>query len=212
VHVLDHREQLTSGGRLDTPAPTLVRVTVAGTRVTEGTAVAFTAQVVTVHRDGPVPSGTVAFRAGHRLLGTAPLDGAGTAVLGGIRLPAGVHAVVASYGGDPAHAPATSAPVPQPVVAAATPVNVAVSEPRRGPREVVLHAQLLDPVTGQLVVDARGSVTFALEGRPFGSTPVEGGDATLVLPTLPPGQVTARFHGDPDHAASDGATPASPAP
>jgi hypothetical protein len=205
VRVLDHGDQPAAGG-LHAAAPTLVRLTVAGARVTEGSPVALCAQVVRVHRGGPVPGGTVAFRTGQRLLGTAALDGTGTAVLDGLRLSAGVHPVVASYGGDPAHAAATSAPVPQTVVAAATPVRVAVSDPRRGPREVVLHAQLLDPVTGHLVDDAVGTVTFALDGRAVGRAPLESGEATVTLPDLEPGRLTARFHGDPDHAPSDGAT------
>jgi hypothetical protein len=202
VAVRDHGDQATAG-RFDTRVPTLVRLTVSGARATEDAPIAFSAQVVTLHRDGVVPGGTVAFRAGHRLLGTAPLDETGTAELHGIRLPAGVHPVVASYGGDPTHAQATSAPVPQAVVAAPSPVMVALSDPRRGPREVVLRAHLLDPVTGYLVDDAVGSVSFAVDGKIVGRAPLAAGEATLAVAQLGPGRVSARFHGDPDQAVSD---------
>ncbi len=190
-------------GRLSAAAPTLVQLTVAGPGLPEGASAAFSARVVTVHRDGPVPTGTVAFRAGHRLLGTAPLDRSGTAVLDGVRLLAGVHAVVATYGGDPAHAAASSAPVPQPVVVAAAPVLVALGVPERGPQGVTLTAEILDAASGRVVEEADGMVTFALDGKVLGAAPLQGGAASLHLPDLSVGRITARFHGDAEHAAAD---------
>jgi hypothetical protein len=204
--VLDHGDYLTAG-RLDAPAPTLVRLMVARPRVVEGDPVMLCAQVVTVHRDGPVPTGTVAFRAAHRLLGTAALDGTGRAVLDGVHLPAGVHAVVASYGGDPAHTAATSAPVPQAVVASAVPVVVALGVPERRRDGVALAAEILDASTGRVVEEAEGLVTFALDGALLGSAPLHGGEAVLVLPELPVGRISARFQGDAEHAAAEGTTP-----
>jgi hypothetical protein len=202
--VLDHGDGLTTG-RLDAAAPTLVRLTATRPQVTDGEPVAFRADVVTVHRDGPVPAGAVAFRAAHRLLGTAPLDASGSAVLDGVHLPVGLHAVVASYGGDPAHAAASSAPVPQAVVAPAVPVVVALGVPERHPRGVALQAEVLDAATGRLVEEAEGFVTFALDDELVGNAPLEGGVALLVLPDLPVGRISARFRGDADHAAAEGA-------
>lgn len=206
----DHRDDAAhvGAGRLFAVAPTLVQVTVAGPGLPEGAPAAFTARVVTVHRDGPVPTGTVAFRAGHRLLGTAPLDSSGTAVLDGVRLPAGVHAVVATYGGDLAHAAASSAPVPQAVVVAAAPVVVALGVPERGPEGVTLTAEILDAATGRVVEEAEGMVTFALDGGILGSAPLRGGEARLPLGDLPVGRISARFHGDAEHAAADSEIPA----
>lgn len=185
------------GGRLETAAPTLVRLTAA--RAREGEPAALEAQVVTVREDGPAPTGTVAFRAGHRLLGTAPLDGTGRAVLDGLRLPAGVHPVVASYGGDGTHAPATSPPVPQAVTARVASVVVALAVPERAPGGIRLRAQVLDAATGAVVDDAGGVVTFALDGEPLGSAPLAAGDAVMVLPDLPVGRITARYRGDQEH-------------
>lgn len=203
--MLDHDDRMTAG-RLETSAPTLVRLTVARPRVAEGDPVALRAEVVTLHRGGPVPGGSVAFRAAHRLLGTASLDANGTAVLDGVHLPAGVHAVVASYGGDPGHAAASSAPVPQAVVPAATPVVVALGVPERGPRGVSLVAEILDAATGRVVEEAQGLVTFSLDGRAVGSAPLKGGEACLELPDLPVGRISARFHGDAEYAGAEGSS------
>ncbi|HUR15041.1 MAG TPA: Ig-like domain-containing protein [Mycobacteriales bacterium] len=193
------------GGRLESAAPTLVRLHLPSAHVSDGQAVALEARVVTVHDVGPTPTGTVAFRAGHRLLGTAPLDADGRAVLDGVRLPVGVHPVVASYGGDADHAAATSAPVPQAIVAPAVPVVVALAVPERTADGVVLRAQILDAAVGRSVEDVQGAVTFALDGDVLGSAELDDGQATLVLPDLPVGRITARFRGDLEHAAAEGA-------
>lgn len=191
------------GGRLEGSAPTLVRLRVASTP--DGVPLALRAHVVTVDERGPAPTGTVAFRTSHRLLGTAPLDGTGTAVLDGVRLPAGVHPVVASYGGDAAHAPATSPPVPQAVVAPVAAVVVALAVPEKTSVGVLLRAQVLDAATGRVVDSVGGQVTFALDGTPLGSAPLEAGEATLLLADLPVGRITARFRGDLEHAPAEGA-------
>lgn len=200
--MLDPGDDL-EGGRLETAAPTLVRLS-ATTHVRDGEPVTLEAYVVTVHEGSPAPTGTVAFRTGHRLLGAAPLDADGTAVLTGVRLPAGVHPVVASYGGDARHAPATSAAVPQAVVALAAPVVVALAVPERGPDGVVLRAQILDAATGRAVERVEGVVTFALDDEVVGEAALADGEAALLLRQLPVGRITARFRGDPEHAAAEG--------
>jgi hypothetical protein len=202
VRVLDPGDRVV-GGRLEVAAPTLVRLS-ATAHVHDGEPAVLEAHVVTVHEGGPAPTGAVAFRTGHRLLGTAPLDPDGIAVLPGVRLPAGVHPVVVSYGGDPHHAPATSAPVPQAVVARAAPVVVALAVPERAADGVVLRAQILDAATGRAVERVEGVVTFALDDEVVGEAALADGEAALVLPQLPVGRITARFRGDPEHAAAEG--------
>ena len=192
------------GGRLDVAAPTLVRLSATSAAVREGEPAALEAHVVTVHEGGPVPTGTVAFRVGNRLLGAAALDAGGCAVLAGVRLPAGVHPVVASYGGDARHAPATSAPVPQAIVARATPVVVALAVPERLADGVVLRAQVLDAATGRAAEGVAGSVTFALDGEAVGAAPLVDGRAALVLPELRVGRITARYRGDAEHGPAEG--------
>jgi hypothetical protein len=206
VRVLDHGDPLTAGG-LEVAAPTLVRLRGRHPHVAAEEPLTLRAEVVAVHGEALVPTGTVAFRAGRRLLGTAPLDTAGVARLDGVRLAAGVHALVASYGGDDSHAAASSSPVPQAVVAAPRSVLVAVEAPARSAGGVVLRAELLDPRTGRLVEAASGVVTFAVNGEVLGSAPLRCGEAEMRLGVLAPGRVTARFHGDLEHAAGDGVAP-----
>jgi hypothetical protein len=211
VRVLDHGDPLAAGG-LEGAEPTLVRLSGRHPHAPAEQPMTLRAAVVPVHEDAPVPTGTVAFRAGHRLLGTAPLDPTGVARLHGVRLPAGVHALVAAYGGDDVHAAASSAPVPQAVVVAPRAVLLAVEVPVRTPGRVALRAALLDPRTGRLVEAASGAVTFALDGELLGSASLRCGEAEMELTGLGVGRVTARFHGDLEHAASDGVAPAEGSP
>lgn len=86
-------------------------------------ALGFTATVLPQSAASPAPTGNVDFIAGSLLLGTATLDGAGTAQLTTTILAAGTHAITARYRGDAYYADASqpsSAALPQ-VVLAATP-------------------------------------------------------------------------------------------
>ena len=203
--MLDHGDHLATG-RLEV-VPTLVRLSARYPHVAAHEPVTLRAEVVPVHPDDDVPTGIVAFRDGHRLLGTAPLDHGGVARLDGVRLAEGVHALVASYGGDEAHAAATSAPVPQAVVVPLRGVRVAVEAPDRAPGQVGLRAELRDPRSGRLLEGATGSVTFALDGEVLGSAPLRFGEADLKLASLGAGHLTARFHGDLEFAAGEGVAP-----
>ena len=190
---------------LAVPAPTLVRLASSPPTPIEGRALILTASVVTIGHDGVRPTGLVAFRAGHRLLGTARIDATGAAVLRDVTLPTGLHAIIASYGGDAAHAAATSAPLPQAVAPRAAAVRVVVAAPVRTRDAMVLEAELLDAATGRLVEEATGSFVFALGGRAIGSAPLEGGQARMVMRGEPlEGDVSARYDGDPEHAAAAG--------
>lgn len=212
--MLDHGERLATG-RLEVAAPTLVRLSGRQPHATAEEPVTLRAEVVAMHQAAQVPTGTVAFRAGRRLLGTASLDPEGVARLDGVRLAAGVHALVASYGGDGRHAAASSSPVPQAVVVQPRQVLLAVQQPDHRSSRVVLRAELLDPDNGRLVEAALGIVTFALEGEVLGSAPLRSGEAELRLGPLPTGRLTARFHGDVEHAPADGVAPppaAEPSP
>jgi hypothetical protein len=111
---------------------------------------------------------------------------------------------VASYGGDAHHAPATSAPVPQASVARAAPVVVALAVPERSADGVVLRAQILDAATGRAVERVEGVVTFALDDEVVGEAELADGEAALVLRELAVGRISARFRGDPEHAAAEG--------
>ncbi len=60
---------------------------------------------------GHSPTGTVTFTDGQATLGTAPIDADGMAEMRATALPAGTHALVASYGGDSGNLPSTSSTV-----------------------------------------------------------------------------------------------------
>lgn len=212
--MLDQGDNEWSGGRCSPAEATLVRLTSSQNSVPEGEAIDLTAFVQAV--DGaspgmPIVGGMVTFRDGAQLLGGVPLDEAGMAQLSGLRLTPGVHAVTASYAGDAAHAAATSAPFPQSVVAAAERVSVAVAAPTATPDGVLLEAELLDPRSGRLLEQTRGTVTFSVRigGETSGekravTVAVRGGQAQTLVELFPEGQVIVDFSGDAEHAPARG--------
>jgi hypothetical protein len=190
-------------------APTLVRLTSSRAGVPEGDALALAAQVKTV-ADASDPSGAtglVTFRSSGNVLGSAPLDTAGVAVLDGVHLPVGVHAITASYGGDAGHAAASSLPLPQAVTAAAAPVTVLVSAPIRTPHGVLLEAELVDPRNGRVADDATGVLVFSVGAHTLGSAPLDRGVAQLLVSGDLEGRLRVAFAGDTEHAAAIGTTP-----
>jgi hypothetical protein len=202
--VLDHGGQAATRGRQEAAAPTLVRLVSSRAGVSDGETVDLRAEIRAVRPAGAVPTGSGTFRVGPHLLGDADVDGGGDAVLRGVRLPTGVHAVTASYGGDGRFAGASSAPLPQAVVAPAVPVLVAVAAPARTPEGVRLEAELLDAGTGRLVEAATGVLLFVAGGEQLAQAPVLGGQASAVVPRLPAGSLRVVFPGDGEHAAASG--------
>jgi hypothetical protein len=87
--------------------PTTTTVSVSPTAATAGTTVAVTAMVAAAS-SASMPSGTVTFSSGGTTLGSATLDGAGTATFTTMSLPVGSDPIVASYGGDTTHSSSVS--------------------------------------------------------------------------------------------------------
>lgn len=184
--------------------PTLVRLTSSRPGVPAGEAVVLSATVTVLGKEGSVPSGQVHFRAGNRVLGRAPVGADGAAVLDGVLLPAGFHALVATYDGDELHAGAASVPLPQAVLAPGLPVVVAVAAPRVSPEGVTLEVELLDASSGRLAQDAEGEVVFVSGDRELARATVHGGQARVVVPDPPVGPLEAHFGGSADHAPGHG--------
>jgi len=64
----------------------------------------------TLAATGPTPTGTITFKSGGKVIGSAPLDPTGVATLTPDLAP-GNYSIIASYGGDSIHSPSTSAAV-----------------------------------------------------------------------------------------------------
>jgi sugar lactone lactonase YvrE len=97
-----------STGTLTQTVGTIATQTALG-ESTAGTEVILVATVVGA--SGPAPTGTVTFKSGNTVLGSAPLNSSGVAILAP-NLPAGTENVVAIYGGDTDHSASQSPAVP----------------------------------------------------------------------------------------------------
>ncbi|HEY1740032.1 MAG TPA: Ig-like domain repeat protein, partial [Acidimicrobiia bacterium] len=113
------------------------------------------------------PTGTVQFSDGANVVGTASLDGTGTATLTTSALATGPHSIVASYGGD-ANSTASDS--------SATPLLVEVGP---APTETSVAANVTAPAHGQLV-----TFTIAVTGEsPSGTVTLLDG-TTPITPAL----------------------------
>ncbi len=198
--MLDNGVPIVARGRW--AAPTLVRLSSSRAGLPEGETIDLTANVQAVRPGGETPTGRVTFFVGGHPLGSATMEADGRAHLRGVRLPSGVHPLTASYDGDSRHAGASSAPLPQVVVAPAAPVLVAVAAPTRTPEGVRLEAELLDAGTGRLVDSATGVLLFVVAGERLAQAPLVDGHASVVVDRLPGGALRVVFPGDDEHAAA----------
>lgn len=199
------------GTRLSPTVPTLVRLSSSRTGIPEGESLALAAQVVTLG-SADVATGEVTFLVDGERAGSAALDGSGQAVLDGVLLEVGLHAVVAAYGGDAAHAAATSAPLPQAVTAPALPVVVLVAQPAEADGVFVCEAEVVDPQSGRLAEGASGELVFTAGRMTLGTAPLVAGAARLEVARRPRGVVRAVFAGDREHAPATGSALVDPYP
>lgn len=84
---------------------------------TAGESITFTAEIF-VPQSGAIPTGTVTFFDGDASIGSGSVQSDGTAVLATSALVAGAHSITATYGGDGAYNPSTSAALTEAVTAA----------------------------------------------------------------------------------------------
>lgn len=152
--------------------------------VASGQGVTITASVT-----GASPAGTVQFRDGSAPLGSPVLLASGVAQLVQGGLTPGVHAITASYSGDSANLPSTSAAFGVTV----TGITVTVSNAAGGADQpVTLTASVIGATPA-------GTVQFRLNGANVGA-PVTliNGVARLTLPssTIGSAAVTAVYNGD----------------
>ena len=141
----------------------------------------------------PAASGTVSFKDGNTLLGTATIVSA-TASLAISNLAIGSHRIVAEYGGDVNVTGSVSTGLYQAVNPIDTQITLASS---------LNPSSFGAPVdfTAQVEADALGTMTFRDNGVPVGVIGVEGGNATLTLSALSVGthSITVQYSGDGAH-------------
>ena len=160
--------------------------------------VTFTATIAVVAPGAGVPTGTVTFKEGATVLGTAPVSGTGEAEFTTDALRVGSRSIVASYAGDARFGAATSAPVSQVVTGVAIGSTTGLSAP------TTLIATQAFSLTAEVTLigsggTATGDVEFYDGTRLLGSAQVRGdGTAVLRLPTGLGGgthRMTARYLG-----------------
>lgn len=203
------------GSFLGTTSPAIVQTVtpaVSSTALAVSPASAVTGQSVTltatVTANGPVEAtGTVTFRDGSTVLGTAPLGPSGVVSLQTSALAVGTHSLTATFDGDTNYAPSTSAAQPATVARAATATAVSSSaSPTVFGEPVTLTATVavVAPGAGQ----PTGTVTFAVGSTVLGTAAVgSDGRATLTTSALGVGAraITAAYLGDNRFAGSTSA-------
>ncbi|WP_280695029.1 Ig-like domain-containing protein, partial [Kitasatospora sp. GAS204B] len=165
-----------------------------------GQSVTFTALVAA----NTTPGGTVTFKDGTTVLGTATLDATGKATFTTSTLTVGTHTIEADYAGD-TNSQASSGTLTQPVTQQAT-TSVIVSSSNNNTStygQDVTFTATIHPTTDGTPT---GTVTFKIDGTPLTSGPVTltGGQATFHTTTLTAGQHTieADYTGDTNSATS----------
>ncbi|MET3960627.1 hypothetical protein ABIE44_000561 [Marmoricola sp. OAE513] len=134
--------------------PTVTGITSANNPAVYGDVVNLTA---TVNTSAGTPTGTVTFKEGSTVLGTAPVGDGGQAVLAVADLHAGSHAIKATYSGDVSHGASTSAALNQVITKAPTKVLAGdVNRPGDVPlRQGWIRAKLVDrygnPLAGRSI-------------------------------------------------------------
>jgi hypothetical protein len=176
-----------------------------------GQAVTFQATVAPACAGACVPTGSVTFSAGATLLGTAPVDGSGTATFTTTSpLPTGTDAIAASYSGDTNYLASSGSLAGGEVVnQASTVTSVSVVSPSGTPvygQSATFQATISPGSPGAGV--PTGTVTFSSCGIVLGTAPVDGsGNATFTTTSpLPVGcdPVTAAYSGDANFLSSSG--------
>ncbi|WP_435011947.1 Ig-like domain repeat protein (plasmid) [Tundrisphaera lichenicola] len=185
-------------------ASTTTTLATSASSTVSGQSVTLTATVVAVAPGGGVPIGTVSFFDSATLLGTASLDGSGSAVYQTSSLSVGSHSLTASYGGVPNDSPSTSSSKPVSVSQASSTVALITSNPVRTYGQAVTFTATVSAAAPGSGVPS-GSVTFYNGSTPIGSYNLTGNSgsssvASVTLSSLDAGTlaITASYSGSPN--------------
>lgn len=169
-----------------------------------GQPVTFAATVVPVSPGMGVPTGTVVFKDGSTVLGTASLiNGVASFTTGSLAV--GMHAITATYNGTADFDPSTSAVLNTNVAKANSTTTLTAPGSSINSQPIVLSAHVLTSAPG--VASPVGVVRFFDGTTLIGSANLSGGVAQLVVSTLAPGvhSLTAMYLGDGELNASQSA-------
>jgi hypothetical protein len=154
------------------PAPAVATTTMlqaSSNPIAAGQTVTLAATVVAP--SGGTPSGTVSFLGNGVILGTAPVNSAGSATYTPASMTAGTYSITAQYGGNSSFAASTSSPLSETVTAAgvAAGIGVTASTPTLtiGSGSSTSDAEVL---TLTAVGGYSGTITMACANLPAGST------------------------------------------
>ena len=185
-------------------ANTTTTLATSNASVYAGVSVTFTA--VVSRTDSVIPAGTVTFVDGSVPIGTATLNGAGTATLAIATLAGGTHSISAMYAGDANDMASTSAAVGETVQPIATATTIAVSSnPGVAGAQLQLTATVTPTGTTGNGGAFSGTVTFMDGSTAIGTAAVSAtGVATLSVSTLAvgPHAVSASYGGSTNYVAS----------
>ncbi len=173
-----------------------------------GQPVTLTATVAATAPGAGIPSGSVAFSDGGSVLGTAAIDGSGTAQLTVSNLSVGPHSMSAAYAGSANHGASTSASLSQPVAKAATSVALSASSASAVFGQSVTFSAKVS-VSSPGAGAPAGTVQFFDGGTSLGSIAIDGSGAasisTSALAVAAHG-ITATYSGDGSFTASTSAS------
>ncbi|MFS0725211.1 Ig-like domain repeat protein [Paenibacillus sp. 1P07SE] len=184
-------------------ADTVITVSSSQATSVSGELVTFTATVTVAAPGSGMPSGSVTFRNGTKVLDTVPLD-SGSATLALSNLAVGSHTITAEYRGDDSFG-GSSSTVDQTVDQAAVTLDVASSRSVSVyGEEVTLTATVTAVAPG--AGTPTGSVTFWNDGEAIGTAPLSGGEAAVATNELVVGThtITAEYSGDQSFASGSG--------
>ncbi len=190
----------------DSSATTILQVVPATTQVNLSTSqnpiVADTALTITAHvtGNGGTPGGSVSFLGDGSLLGSAVLDGTGTAAYSISTLALGTHTLTVSYSGDVNDAGSTSLPVSQTVGPIHTVTTIGSVTNAQKNANLLLAAT----VVGASGPAPTGVVDFVSSGQVIGSAALNASGVATLTPDVNSGSITvsAKYEGDAIHAAS----------
>jgi hypothetical protein len=153
-----------------------------------GAQTTFTATVLPVVRVTATPSGTVQFKEGSTVIGTATISASGVASFSISSLAVGAHAITAVYSGDSTYDANTSGAYTQTVTQTATSTTLTASTTTPTTTQLVLIGVAIAAKGSPL---GGGSVTFTLDGVTLATMPVnDSGQSGYVVYKLAAGAHT----------------------